>query len=112
ATEKTESKSASKKEAAKSSSKTIGLTIERCDTCTQYKSNMRRIFKVTSELYPNATVNEVVISKSKSFEIYVSYDGSQNKLIWSGKAHAPPKRLAFPDSSVYLGLLKEELKDK
>ncbi|KAF9150058.1 hypothetical protein BG015_008117 [Linnemannia schmuckeri] len=70
---------------------------------------MRRIFKITSEQYPDATVNEVVVPNSKSFEIYVSYD---DKLIWSGKAHAPPKRLAFPDSSVYLDLLKAELKNK
>ncbi|KAF9325806.1 hypothetical protein BGZ91_002234 [Linnemannia elongata] len=73
---------------------------------------MKRIFQITSELYPNATVNEVVVPNSKSFEIYVTHDGSKNKLIWSGKAHAPPKRLAFPDSSVYLDLLKAELKDK
>ncbi|KAG0379875.1 hypothetical protein BGX24_011296, partial [Mortierella sp. AD032] len=99
--------------AAKTSPKAIGLTIERCDTCTQYKSNLRRISTLTKELYPNADVNEVVISKSKSFEIYVSNEGSQDKkLIWSGKAHAPPKRLAFPDSSVYVDLLKTELKDK
>ncbi|KAF9095026.1 hypothetical protein BGX23_001219 [Mortierella sp. AD031] len=73
---------------------------------------MRRIFKMTEELYPNATVKEVVAPNTKSFEIYVSHDGSQNKLIWSGKAHAPPKRLAFPDSSVYIDLLKTELKDR
>ncbi|KAF9129595.1 hypothetical protein BGW39_003996, partial [Mortierella sp. 14UC] len=99
--------------APKTSPKAIELTVERCDTCTQYKTNMRRIFKETKDLYPNATTNEVVLSKTKSFEIYVSYDGAQDKkLIWSGKAHAPPKRLAFPDTSVYVDLLKTELKDK
>ncbi|KAF8979427.1 hypothetical protein BGZ46_005454 [Entomortierella lignicola] len=90
----------------------IKLTIERCSTCTQYHKNVVRIFKVTNELYPLALTQEEVVPNSKSFEIYLSNNGSKNKLIWSGKAHAPPKRLAFPDSDVFVKLLKNELKDK
>ncbi|KAF9937182.1 hypothetical protein BGZ67_001578 [Mortierella alpina] len=90
----------------------IKLTIERCTTCTQYHRNVTRIFKVAKELYPHALFHEEVVPNSKSFEIYLSKDGSKNKLIWSGKAHAPPKRLAFPDSDVFVDLLKAEFKDK
>ncbi|KAF9999557.1 hypothetical protein BGZ79_006845 [Entomortierella chlamydospora] len=90
----------------------IKLTIERCTTCTQYHKNVVRIFKVIKELYPLALTHEEVVPNSKSFEIYLSNNGSRNKLIWSGKAHAPPKRLAFPDSDVFVKLLKDELKDE
>ncbi|KAF9951706.1 hypothetical protein BGZ72_006818 [Mortierella alpina] len=90
----------------------IKLTIERCTTCTQYHKNVTRIFKVAKELYPHALFHEEVVPNSKSFEIYLSKNGSKNKLIWSGKAHAPPKRLAFPDSDVFVDLLKAEFKDK
>ncbi|KAI1321353.1 hypothetical protein EDD11_006690 [Mortierella claussenii] len=90
----------------------IKLTIERCTTCTQYHKNVVRIFKITKDMYPNALLHEEVVPNSKSFEIYLSVDGSKNKLIWSGKAHAPPKRLAFPDSDVFVGLLKNELKEE
>ncbi|KAG0197556.1 hypothetical protein BGX28_008983 [Mortierella sp. GBA30] len=90
----------------------IKLTIERCTTCTQYHKNVTRIFKLAKELYPHALVHEEVVPNSKSFEIYLSVNGSKNKLIWSGKAHAPPKRLAFPDSDVFVDLLKAEFTDK
>ncbi|KAG0254281.1 hypothetical protein BG011_005829 [Mortierella polycephala] len=90
----------------------IKLTIERCTTCTQYHKNVKRIFKLTTEQYPHALVHEEVVPNSKSFEIYLSINGSKNKLIWSGKAHAPPKRLAFPDSDVFVNLLKAEFKDE
>ncbi|KAG0327632.1 hypothetical protein BGZ99_007213 [Dissophora globulifera] len=90
----------------------IKLTIERCTTCTQYHKNVVRIFDLARKLHPNALFQEDVVPNSKSFEIYVSSNGSKNKLIWSGKAHAPPKRLAFPDSDVFVNLLEEELKDK
>ncbi|KAG0041444.1 hypothetical protein BGZ83_001796 [Gryganskiella cystojenkinii] len=90
----------------------IKLTIERCTTCTQYHRNVLRIQKITKELYPHALVHEEVLPQSKSFEIYVSVKGAPNKLIWSGKAHAPPKRLAFPDNDVFIDLLKDALKEK
>ncbi|KAF9346853.1 hypothetical protein BGX26_001636 [Mortierella sp. AD094] len=79
-------------------------------TCTQYHKNVMRIFKVTKELYPLALTHEEIVPNSKSFEIYLSNNGSKNKLIWSGKAHAPPKRLAFPESDLFVQLLKDELK--
>lgn len=128
-------------------------------TCTQYSKNMRRIFKVISnlamemayatlfllikhmnsqhpacalfgvirqlvkDLHPHALLEEEVVPNSKSFEIYLSVNGSKSRwqqygqnddtdrgysmtmldillsfciafldsLIWSGKAHAPPK---------------------
>ncbi|KAF9425281.1 hypothetical protein BGZ76_003333, partial [Entomortierella beljakovae] len=88
----------------------IKLTIERCTTCTQYHKNALKIFKITKDLYPNALTHEEVAPNSKSFEIYLSRNGSKNKLIWSGKAHAPPKRLAFPETDVFTKLLKNELK--
>ncbi|GJJ78043.1 hypothetical protein EMPS_10402 [Entomortierella parvispora] len=90
----------------------IKLTIERCTTCTQYRKNVKRIFEVTKNLYPHALLHEEVVPNSKSFEIYLSVDGSKNKLIWSGKAHAPPKRLAFPDTDVFVGLLNDEFRSK
>ncbi|KAF9429555.1 hypothetical protein BGZ94_010325 [Podila epigama] len=89
----------------------LKITIERCTTCTQYRSNVIRLTKLTAQLYPGAAVQEEVCPSSKKFEIYLGQQNNngKGKLIWSGHSRAPPKRLAFPSSDEFTNLLKTEV---
>ncbi|KAG0331536.1 hypothetical protein BG000_010815 [Podila horticola] len=103
--------SVKKEEASDTPSLGLKLTIERCNTCTQYKTNVNRLRTVANKLYPGTEVEDEMIPNSKKFEIYLGRDGDKGRLIWSGHSRAPPKRLAFPDSGVFTDLLKAELEE-
>ncbi|KAF9972274.1 hypothetical protein BGZ73_004639 [Actinomortierella ambigua] len=84
----------------------LKVIIERCTTCTQYKTNSNRIFRLVKQLYPDVECVDVPVAGSKGFEIFVIKNGGKKVQVWSGKAHAPPKRLAFPESELFLDLFK------
>ncbi|KAF9156778.1 hypothetical protein DFQ26_009239, partial [Actinomortierella ambigua] len=68
----------------------LKVIIERCTTCTQYKTNSNRIFRLVKQLYPEVECEDVPVTGSKGFEIFVIKNGGKKVQVWSGKAHAPP----------------------
>lgn len=76
-----------------------------------YKRHARRVAAAIEEEVEGAEV-EVVVGKSKSFEIIrVGGEGKEEEegeaLLWSGKSKGPPRRLKFPDDDEVRALLSK-----